>query len=485
MSKKPRYPRIANFNVNGCIIRLGLDNHRGRDGKAAIAIIYQLGSNNCQYQKLNYRVTEEEYIRICKATGRGRTAATAEQRPFDIKTDIINSCTQAVERLKKMAGNRPLTKERLRALLGGKGATNECLSFTDLWVDVANSRSKPNTRDSYRGALNSFKRLVGDVDGFNITVEEVRAWDSAMQNQEPPLSSTTRGIYLRAMRVVWNEAQRRGLVGNDNYPFGKWADKVSIPGGRTRRKQYLSVPKMSELYRVFIERKYPDDLSVGEIKDVHEKLGCFLLQYLCNGCNLADLAQLRYDENFFHPAGEQLLFFRRQKTRDRDTFDDDICIPVITPLASVLEQVAAPARDGELVLPQLYRGATEAEAKKRRVAQCNKEIRECLHKLTASLGWTESPGNSWARHSFATNLKQAGAPEDYISECMGHTSKSAPITERYIDRYPIRDRMRYNSKLLALGPEAHTEELTDEELAVLKAFREKKNLERKKSNHKD
>ena len=103
-------------------------------------------------------------------------------------------------------------------------------------------------------------------------------------------TKTTIGIYLRACRVVWNECTQRGFLGKKEYPFGKDKSLITIPVGSTRKKEYLNVEQMTELYQVFIYKKYPESWQKSYIEKVHFSLGLFLVQYLCNGFNLADAA---------------------------------------------------------------------------------------------------------------------------------------------------------------------------------------------------
>ena len=69
-----------------------------------------------------------------------------------------------------------------------------------------------------------------------------------------------------------------------------------------------------------------------------------------------------------------------------------------------------------------------------------------------ALNWDKSicPSGTWCRHSFATNLHNAGVDMDYISESMGHASSDHAITQIYIEHYPLEIQMENNSKLLNL-----------------------------------
>ena len=77
--------------------------------------------------------------------------------------------------------------------------------------------------------------------------------------------------------------------------------------------------------------------------------------------------------------------------------------------------------------------------------------------------WDKIVSGTWARHSFATNLKMAGVEEEYIAESMGH-SHGNDVTAGYMDRYPLEIRFRNNAKLLKL--EKETRKVDVENLSV-------------------
>ena len=110
------------------------------------------------------------------------------------------------------------------------------------------------------------------------------------------IADATRGMYLRTCRVVWNECIKRGFLPADKYPFSnKDNDLISIPRGKRRQQSYLSIAEMTELYHVFEEKRYPEMWDKEYTKRVHDSLGLFLAQYLCNGFNLADAGRLTYN----------------------------------------------------------------------------------------------------------------------------------------------------------------------------------------------
>ena len=96
-------------------------------------------------------------------------------------------------------------------------------------------------------------------------------------------------------------------------------------------------------------------------------------------------------------------------------------IPIIPPLQTILDQIAAPPIKGSLVFPGIYGDAQTPIEKRKCVAMENQNIKKRVRRLVKSMGWEVQPNCTWCRHSFATNLTHAGVPHNYISESMGHS----------------------------------------------------------------
>ena len=178
------------------------------------------------------------------------------------------------------------------------------------------------------------------------------------------------------------------------------------------------------------------------------------MQYLCCGCNLYDLALLRYNSFYFESNGRAFRFIRH-KTED-ETVDGEgmeVIVPIIEPLKELLDNYAAEPKLDQLVFPFIAEDAISVgeERVRRRVSDVNGYISDRMKKVSAAIGWTVSPTGTYARHSFATNLHAAKVPRDYISDAMGHSlGNRGQITMRYISPWTIEDRMTYNNLLLNL-----------------------------------
>lgn len=111
------------------------------------------------------------------------------------------------------------------------------------------------------------------------------------------------------------------------YPFSnrKALGLVNIPKGATRKDRFLNVEQMTELYYIFRDHNYPDAWGKVYTEKAHQSLGLFLVQYLCNGFNLADAAQLTYNNFYFQSQGKAFLF-NRKKTAGRSENGAEVII---------------------------------------------------------------------------------------------------------------------------------------------------------------
>lgn len=204
---------------------------------------------------------------------------------------------------------------------------------------------------------------------------------------------------------------------------------------------------MTELYRVFIEKRYPEKWKKGYAEKAHYSLGLFLAQYLCNGFNMADAAELKYSK-FYFDSGRKAFKFKRVKTRNRTEGGGEVIIPIIEPLQKILDEIAAEPVLNGFVFPDILQGATHKANKRKRISQENSNVQDRVIKICEDvLHWEVRPSGTWFRHSYGTNLTHAGVERSYIQESMGHSHLQS-VTDCYIANYPLEKQMEYNSKLL-------------------------------------
>lgn len=158
--------------------------------------------------------------------------------------------------------------------------------------------------------------------------------------------------------------------------------------------------------------------------------------------------------------------FNRKKTAGRSESGAEVIIPIIEPLRYILSDIAATPEMEKAVFPWILNGATDEKSVRRLTSQENSNVKdrviricdECLH-------WDIRPSGTWCRHSFATNLRNAGVEMNYISESMGHSIPDHSVTELYIEHYPLAKQMEYNTLLLDI--KSNTEQRRQKILSYL------------------
>lgn len=467
MAKKDSTYKTARYG--NCTYSLILDKRHPKKDRDTfpVAMRYTIDRKSW-YSYVAGEFTESDFAKICSMN-----AKAVRSELYDRKLVFDAIFDEQVAMMERLGGN--LTLERIKSAVTGIGDTKDS-SFIGVWEDIIhhlvtdNGGERCTTGYSYQYALKSFQTIMWNkpVEGFKIGKEEIEYWSEGMKhgvkNRDGELvgkvQEATRGFYLRSCRAVWNECVSRGFLTNAEYPFSNVRKKklVYIPIGDMRKERYLTVDQMTELYRVFMGKRYPDTWKPAYTARAHYSLGLFLAQYLCNGFNLVDAGELTYSQYYFD-TGRRAFKFKRTKTTNRTEGGSEVIIPIIKPLQNILDEIAAKPELNAFVFPDILQGATTKAAKRKRTAQENSNVQDRVVKVCQDvLHWEVKPSGTWCRHSYGTNLAHAHVEEKYISESMGH-SVNKSITDRYIANYPLETQFEYNSKLLDLEPKLTAEDI--------------------------
>lgn len=466
-NKDKQSSTLFDARVGECFISMCLDKRHLSNVKNLsfpLCVKFHI-SGSRYYYSLGESCTPEELVRLSKAKG-GREKRIGEETSFERKVRLQEVFKSMVNTVMMVSERGSLTLNRIKVALTGR---SESASFLSIWEDIINekrSAGKAGTAENYENAYKCFKSLTGFTyaDGFAVDSTVVNKWiDSMTENN---VKSSTQGIRLRACRVVVNRCIGEGYMMPKAYMFGKTRDKIKIPVGTSRKGWYLTVEQMTELYLHWKNRdidlpisntRRDDNVSYAvkstkAIELLYQSLAMFLMQYLSCGCNLIDLALLRFNRYYFD-TNRTAFRFIRHKTED-ETVDGEgmeVIVPITEPMQEILDYYSPVAKLDQLVFPFLMEDAIDKDATviRKRICQENKNIRDRLKKLMDALGWSVVPTGTYARHSFATNLHAAKVPMEYISDAMGHSlGNRGQITIRYISPYTIEERAKFNRLLL-------------------------------------
>lgn len=232
--------------------------------KYPMAICFNIDRTRWYYKLVDMPFQTETFFNsVC-------SVSSSRSRLMDIHDQWQQLLEGYREKVVKLSKSRPITLDNIKTMLSGAGFEEENdFSFLGVWEGLINKYKRENrvgTADNYSWSLNSFRKIIGEVNGFKIDKNTIKLWDEGMRNGimlngklEGKISDATRGMYLRTCRVVWNECIKRGYLPEESYPFSnKDNDLVSIPRGKKRQQSYLTIEEMTQLYHVFTEKRYPE-----------------------------------------------------------------------------------------------------------------------------------------------------------------------------------------------------------------------------------
>jgi hypothetical protein len=211
------------------------------------------------------------------------------------------------------------------------------------------------------------------------------------------------------------------------------------------------VEKMTMLYDFFkkgeaLDQEGKEKFAPQYKERVFRSLGLFLFSYLANGANLADIAKLRYDEFYYNHEQKAMRFIRHKTMRETDGME--VIFPILPQMQVILDRIAYKPQRGSLVFDIIEEGMSEERIKD--IVSCeDSNTADRMEVVMGILGMEEKPSPTWCRHSYATNLRDAGVSTEYISTMMGHTMTSGSTTTlNYLARYNMVTMIANNSKLL-------------------------------------
>lgn len=435
-------------------VRMVLDTkHRADSNGCRLVVVRIIKEGRSLYVSANERFTEKDFEDICQAE------ANNTKKYKDVRKRLGDVFDRVCGKVKELVADDDFTFENFKRKYYNLIDPNETTVYS-LWRDVAADKSA-GTEDSYLNALNRFiadmgkKVIFQDVDAKFISTWKDRMTDAG-------LSKTTANIYLRAFRVVLNASIEHGYVKGDTKTLFK---KMQIGGKNSfnsRKHEYLDVQAWRKLWEFYKTEGDDNEIYASWRSDYKrnnmEALGLMLFMYLGAGLNLADLLRLRYDD-FYFSHGKAMFRFQRKKVAGRT--DAEVVFPILPEIRIILDRQGEKEERSGLVFGYLKDklGRIDEREERRLCALINSTIRARMKNVAKAVGLEVEPSPTWCRHSFATNLIQAGVPKDYVSASMAHSSGSSDITDNYIERYSREQMVEYNSRLLANTSKNDTERL--------------------------
>lgn len=322
------------FKERNCSVSIVLDSRTRRKNAYEFPLSLRFTiDRKFFYFTVGSSFTEKKFSDVCNAT---KCKSENYKLQKEWKDTIAPKYKKILMNLNK---GGILTFEMVRQYIMGeevvlsKENTTQSQSFISIWEQVIHELRTEDggvrftTAESYECALKSFRKILGEntIKGFCICAAELQKWKDGMHNGVKDengaivgkISDTTAGIYLRCCRAVWNRCVHEGYLKDVPYPFSNKKEKglVSIPKSAKRKQNFLNVNQMTELYNLFVSKKYPKHWTEDYVQRAHYSLGLFLVQYLCNGFNMADAGRLTYNSYYYQTDGKAFRFNRKKTSR--------------------------------------------------------------------------------------------------------------------------------------------------------------------------
>lgn len=241
-------------------------------------------------------------------------------------------------------------------------------------------------------------------------------------------STSTIGIYMRNIRVLFNIAISPAHKVKAEYPFGNGNGKYK-PKNADGRKVAITVHEISLI------ANYKTDHQVKQFyKDI------FIFSFFANGINLSDIARLKYSN-----ISKNEISFIRKKTKAENTKEIKIEIPITETLKEIIDKHGTRAIGFDAYIFQILKPGMNERQIITEIKNLTKQVNKYVREIATELKIDDKISSYSARHSFATILKNSGTSIEFIKEALGHSSTS--VTENYLKSFEDSERLNQSQKL--------------------------------------
>jgi integrase len=257
------------------------------------------------------------------------------------------------------------------------------------------------------------------------------------------------GIYARALKVIFNLAADKNPSLLESYPFARRQtenNKYKIRSGGGHKGEALTIYQLQKFISIETDPVSPE----------HEAKALWMFSFYCQGMNMKDIALLKYND-----IGESIRYVRA-KTKNTEAKESIMEILLNDNIRGIISAIGNPdKRDSSYVftiVPNGLASTAQRRTKKEKtiaerideiIRQKIKMVNERLKKLCMENDLAELKlTTNWARHTYASLLKEAGESVEMIRELLGHSD--IKTTESYLKRFDLKTKQAANSKIAAM-----------------------------------
>ncbi len=289
--------------------------------------------------------------------------------------------------------------------------------YIERQISLLRANGRQRTAETYRAALNSFRRFNRGRDIALCDIDRDVTGDYQIWLRRRGVGDNTVSFYMRVLRAIYNRAVDEGLA-DDRHPF-----RHVYTGIAKTVKRAVSLDTLRRIRRLDLSRRP----ALEYARDM------FIMSFCLRGMSFVDMAMLKSKD-----LCGGMLYYRRRKTGRMLSI-------AWTPEMQAIVDRHRGTEPREYLLP-IIRGHNRDTRTAARNAGYN--INRGLKQIAATLGLDTPLTMYVARHSWATLARNQGVPLTLISEGMGHSSEKT--TRIYLASIDTSELDHANSRLIAL-----------------------------------
>lgn len=387
-------------------VSLYLDTRRQKDnGTYPVRIrVYDSTTRKARLYTTDFDLTEKDFNRIFFP----ELGQRFRKEEKEIQTDLLAIESDYKEKAESLGIFNFDAFEKLFEIKRGD-LINVFWHYESLIKEMKDS-NRFGTALTYESSLKSLKSFLQAKRGKEpkqlhfqeVTVKFLESYESWMTDKEEK-SLTTVGIYLRALRVIFNKAMDQKVIDKEIYPFG--IRKYEIPASSNTKKAFDS----DQLQKLF--------QAVPKIEEQEKAKDYWFFSFVCNGMNIKDIVYLKWK----NINDGQIEFVREKTKRTKKAKQKTIQVPLTDFAKSFIEKYGNSDRSKNSYVFPIINDDMSEEEKDQKKRSFTRFINQHLKNLAKDNGLNGDISTYWARHSFATTAVRKKASLEFVSEALGHS----------------------------------------------------------------
>ncbi|NYJ26617.1 site-specific integrase [Allomuricauda sp. ARW1Y1] len=306
--------------------------------------------------------------------------------------------------------NIDFTLDEFETSFRGKKSIKTTVS--DFWLEKISDLNQAGRTGNARAYKDSYVSFFKFCNRKSLTFREITP--SELDKYETYLRATGShdggiGVRMRAIRALYNDAIKKGVVAEKYYPFKAY--KVS----KLKGKGFKTFLTKDEIERII-------NLDTDEYPHLLDTKNYAVFSYFMGGINFADLMRLKWED-----VQNDRVNYIRSKTKGR------FSIKILAPAAEILEYYRKLDTGTAFIFPILLKDKMTPLQIENRKAKSLRRYNSQLKEIASILNIKKKVTSYTFRHSFATNLKYSGISADVIGQSMGHSDVS--VTQAYLKEF--------------------------------------------------